>query len=105
MRPHPKAKGNPYQRKLMICRVEQGWSVAEASAAAGWSERTGYKWLQRWRAEGEAGLPDLEPEKHGFARKVALLQRAAAPPDPGHGCSQDENPEGSMNRTHIQRHS
>ena len=32
MRPHPKAKGNPYQRKLMISRVERGWSVAEASA-------------------------------------------------------------------------
>jgi hypothetical protein len=28
MRPHPKAKGNPYQRKLMIRRVEQGWSAA-----------------------------------------------------------------------------
>jgi hypothetical protein len=33
MRPHPKAKGNPYQRRLFVRRVlEQGWSVAEASA-------------------------------------------------------------------------
>lgn len=59
MRPHPKAKGNPYQRKLFIRRVlEENWSVAEASELAGWSERTGYKWLRRWREEGEAGLAD-----------------------------------------------
>lgn len=32
MRPHPKAKGNPYQRKLFCRRVlEQGWSVGEVS--------------------------------------------------------------------------
>ena len=59
MRPHPKAKGNPYQRRLFIQRVlDEGWSVAEASDAAGWSERTGFKWLRRFRKEGEAGLAD-----------------------------------------------
>lgn len=59
MRPHPKAKGNPYQRRLFLRRVlDQGWSVAEASEAAGWSERTGFKWLRRFREEGEAGLVD-----------------------------------------------
>jgi transposase InsO family protein len=59
MRPHPKAKGNPYQRKLFIRRVlEEDWSVAEASDAAGWSERTGYKWLRRFREEKEGGLED-----------------------------------------------
>ena len=62
MRPHPKAKGNAYQRRLMIRRVvEAGWSVAAASEAAGWSERTGFKWLRRWREEGEAGLTDRRP--------------------------------------------
>lgn len=59
MRPHPKAKGNPYQRELFVRRVlEEGWSVAEASDAVGWSERTGFKWLGRFREEGEAGLAD-----------------------------------------------
>ncbi len=62
MRPHPKAKGNAYQRRLMVRRVlEEGWSVAAASDAAGWSERTGFKWLRRWREEGEAGLVDRRP--------------------------------------------
>lgn len=59
MRPHPRAKGNPYQRRLLVRRVlDQGWSVAEASEAAGWSERTGYKWLRRFREEGPGGLAD-----------------------------------------------
>ena len=59
MRPHPNAKGNPYQRKLFMQRIlDEGWSVLDASDAAGWSERTGFKWLQRFRAEGEAGLAD-----------------------------------------------
>lgn len=62
MRPHPRAKGNPYQRRLFIRRVlEEGWSVAAASEAAGWSARTGSKWLRRWREEGETGLVDRKP--------------------------------------------
>jgi transposase InsO family protein len=43
-----------------MCRrvVEQGWSIAEAAAAAGVSDRTCSKWVGRYRAEGEAGLVD-----------------------------------------------
>jgi transposase InsO family protein len=58
MRPHPRAKGNAYQRRLMIRRIETGMSVAQAAEMAGWSERTGFKWLSRWREEGDAGLSD-----------------------------------------------
>jgi len=62
MRPHPNAKGNPYQRSLFVRRVlEEGWSVTAASEAAGWSERTGFKWLRRFREEGEAALSDRRP--------------------------------------------
>jgi transposase InsO family protein len=43
----------------MVLRVvEQGWSVAEAAAAAGVSGRTCSKWLARYRVEGEVGLVD-----------------------------------------------
>jgi transposase InsO family protein len=38
--------------------LEQGWSLEAAAAAAGFSERTGRKWLSRYLAEGEAGLED-----------------------------------------------
>ena len=82
MRPHPKAKGNPYQRRLFVRRVlEQGWSVAEASDAAGWSERTGFKWLRRFREEGEAGLADRRsgprrpPPNRTSARRIERILR------------------------------
>ena len=59
MKLHGNARTCPRSRRLLVDRVErQGWSVAAASAAAGVSERTGWKWLGRWRREGEAGLLD-----------------------------------------------
>jgi transposase len=36
--------------------LELGWKVRDASQAAGISERTVYKWLSRFKAEGPAGL-------------------------------------------------
>ena len=37
---------------------ELGWSVTAAAEAAGVTERTVYRWLSRFRAEGQAGLVD-----------------------------------------------
>ena len=49
----------PASRALLVERVlEQGWTPAQAAAAAGVSVRTAYKWLRRFRLEGEAGLVD-----------------------------------------------
>jgi transposase InsO family protein len=46
-------------RELLVERIDvAGWSLMEAAAAAGISERTARKWLARHRAEGEAGLWD-----------------------------------------------
>src|SRR5256885_1679406 len=43
----------------MVGRViEQGWSLTEAAAAAGVSERTCRKWRDRFLAEGRVGLLD-----------------------------------------------
>lgn len=44
----------------MVRRVEEeGWTLAQAAAAAGVSVRTVSKWLRCYRAEGEEGLFDL----------------------------------------------
>jgi transposase InsO family protein len=44
---------------LLVDRViSDRWSIAEAAAAAGVSERTARKWLKRFREEGEDGLAD-----------------------------------------------
>jgi len=59
MKLHGNARTCPKSRRLLVERIEsRTWSLAAAAAAAGVSERTAYRWLQRWRAEGEAGLFD-----------------------------------------------
>jgi transposase len=59
MKVHANAPLGPKGRRLLVLRVlEQGWSVTEAAAAAGVSDRTCSKWVKRYRAEGEAGLLD-----------------------------------------------
>ena len=59
MKLHANAPLGPKGRALMVRRVvEEGWSLTEAAEAAGVSERTCSKWVDRYRAEGEAGLLD-----------------------------------------------
>jgi transposase InsO family protein len=58
MKLHANARTCPKSRRLLVDRLEGGWSLTEAAEAAGVSERTATKWLARWRTEGEAGLLD-----------------------------------------------
>jgi transposase InsO family protein len=58
MRLHANARSCPNSRRLLVDRVEAGWSLVEAAEAAGISDRTARRWLARWRAEGPAGLFD-----------------------------------------------
>ena len=59
MKVHANAPLGPKGRLTMVRRVlEPGWSLTPAAEAAGVSERTCSKWVDRYRAEGEAGLLD-----------------------------------------------
>jgi transposase InsO family protein len=59
MKLHGNARTCPNSRRLLVDRVlEDGWSVTAAAEAAGVTERTVYRWLGRWRQEGEEGLLD-----------------------------------------------
>ena len=59
MKLHANAKTCPKSRRLLVRRVrEEGWSVMAAAEAAGISDRSAYRWLRRFREEGEAGLCD-----------------------------------------------
>jgi transposase InsO family protein len=59
MKLHGNARTCPKSRKLLVKRIlEESWSLTEAAAAAGVSERTARKWVARFRGEGEAGLLD-----------------------------------------------
>jgi transposase InsO family protein len=54
--------------------LSQGWSVAEAAEAAGLSKRTGYKWLQRHKAEGLSGLTDRSSCPHRQPSRTSKAQ-------------------------------
>ena len=58
MQLHANARTCPNSRRLLVERIDAGWSLAEAAEAAGVSDRTASKWRARWRAEGELGLLD-----------------------------------------------
>ena len=83
MRLHANARTCPNSRRLLVERVGAGWSVMEAAAAAGISDRTARRWLKRWREEGPAGLLDRSSAPHriphktspGRVREVVRLRR------------------------------
>jgi transposase InsO family protein len=59
MKLHRNARTRPKSRKLLVGRIlEESWSLTEAAAAAGVSERTARKWVARFQAEGDRGLLD-----------------------------------------------
>jgi transposase InsO family protein len=68
---HRNARLTVYARRLLIARVvDQGRPVAHVAAELGCSRATGYKWLARWRAEGEAGLADRPSTAHRLPGKT-----------------------------------
>ena len=65
MKLHANAALGPKGRLTMVRRVvEQGWSLTQAAEAAGVSERTCWKWVGRYRLQGEAGLLDRSSAPH-----------------------------------------
>jgi transposase InsO family protein len=71
MKLHANARLSVKGRELLVDRVVvAGWSVMEAAAAAGISDRTARKWLARHRAEGEAGLLDRSSAPERVANRT-----------------------------------
>ena len=69
MKLHGNAALTPKQRLRLSGRVvAEGWSLAEAAEAAEVSERTARKWVDRYRAQGEAGLLDRSSAPKGQPR-------------------------------------
>lgn len=50
---------------------QRKYTISELCAAFGISEKTGYKWLKRYSAEGRSGLADRSHAPHSFAHKVS----------------------------------
>jgi transposase InsO family protein len=68
---HRNARLTVHGRRLLIQRVVvEERPVAHVVAELGCSRATGYKWLARWRAEGDAGLADRPSIAHSHPRKT-----------------------------------
>jgi transposase InsO family protein len=69
---------NVFGRQLLVQRIDgEGWPVAHAAEAVGVSRATAYKWLRRYRAEGESGLLDRSSRPHRSPRHLAPGLEAA----------------------------
>lgn len=69
---------NVFGRQLLVRRIEdQHWPVALAAEAAGVSRATAYKWLRRYRSEGEDGLLDRSSRPHRSPRRLVAGIEAA----------------------------
>ena len=78
MEVHANAPLSPIGRRRVIERVvSQAWSVTAAAEAAGVTERTVYRWLARWRAEGPPGLIDRRPVPKRIPHRTAPERVAA----------------------------
>src|SRR5215471_4817507 len=58
-------------------RVVMGWPAAHVAEQLGISRATAYKWLRRYRAEGEAGLLDRSSRPHRSPRRTTDEREAA----------------------------
>jgi transposase len=69
---HRTAKLTPFGRRLLVDRVLiEGWPAATAAEQLGVSRATAYKWLRRYRTEGEAGLQDRSAQPHHRPRALS----------------------------------
>jgi len=74
---HPNARLTVRGRQLIVERARAGWKQAHIAAAMGISRRCVRRWLDRYAAEGEAGLHDRSSRPHRSPRRVAPAIEAA----------------------------
>ena len=80
MNVHKNARLTPQGQLLLVLRIEEeGWTVADAAAAAGLSVRRTCHWLGRYRAGGERMLCDRIP-RFGAGRAGSRDRATAARP-------------------------
>jgi len=70
MNVHKNARLLPRGRVLLVHRIEVGWPVWRAAAAAGVSVRTAYRWLGRYRS-GDRRLEDRSSSPRHCPRRLA----------------------------------
>jgi transposase InsO family protein len=67
---HPRPRLSVFSRQLLVGRVAAGWPAAHVAEQLGISRATAYKWVRRYRTEGEAGLLDRSSRPHRSPRRL-----------------------------------
>ena len=73
---HPNAALTPRGRARVFEAVEAGMTVSAACLASGVSRRFYYRWLPRWRAEGQAGLTDRSSRPRSSPQRLPVIDEA-----------------------------
>ena len=68
---HANARTTVHGRLLMVARYRAGGPKAHIAAAMGVSRKCVSRWLDRYAAEGEAGLADRSSRPHHSPRRAA----------------------------------
>lgn len=68
---HGNARLTVHGRRLIVERHQQGWLKAHIAAAMGVSRKCVKTWLDRYDAEGEAGLEDRSSRPHSSPTRTA----------------------------------
>ena len=74
---HANARLTVHGRLLIVERARHGWKQAHIAAAMGVSRRSVQRWIDRFHAEGEAGLHDRSSRPHRCPRQTAADVEAA----------------------------
>jgi transposase InsO family protein len=74
---NPRPRLSVFSRQLLVRRVlDQGWPAAHVAEQLGISRATAYKWVRRYRAEGDPGLRDRSSRPHRSPRRLSTIREA-----------------------------
>jgi transposase InsO family protein len=73
---HPRPRLSVFSRQLLVARVNAGWPAAHVADQLGISRATAYKWVRRYRAEGEDGLLDRSSRPHRSPRRTTATRES-----------------------------
>ncbi|WP_083906445.1 IS481 family transposase [Mycobacterium sp. JS623] len=67
---HRNARTTFHGRLLMVRRYQAGWAKAHIATAMGVSRKSVHTWINRFEAEGEAGLSDRSSRPHSMPTRT-----------------------------------
>ena len=73
---NPRPRLSVFSRQLLVARVRAGWPAAHVAEQLGISRATAYKWLRRYRLEGERGLLDRSSRPHRSPHRLSPEREA-----------------------------